>query len=225
MENNPTVVLASSDADAGASLGLLIEQATVARVVDTTEKWEGLIALVRDHEPDLVVLALGGTTDALVSRTGAIADQLPNVGVIVISEHSDPRLAARVIRAGCSAYLTRGAVDAEIADAVVSVVEVPHQYTPESVMQLDEEGMLRSLSAGKGPTRRQDKPKLYARNGPAVLVVRPHVVDERSLYVGRTVPLIMSAEYSIDIDGPHDLLLAEWLLMRKGAAHAGGNPA
>lgn len=123
MENNPTVVLASSDADAGASLGLLIEQATVARVVDTTEKWEGLIALVRDHEPDLVVLALGGTTDALVSRTGAIADQLPNVGVIVISEHSDPRLAARVIRAGCSAYLTRGAVDAEIADAVVSVLE------------------------------------------------------------------------------------------------------
>src|SRR5678816_4248807 len=55
-------------------------------------------------------------------------------------------------------------------DSVVSVVAVPHQFNPTSVMRV-EEGLLKPFLDGPSVTRRQDKPQLFARNGPAVLAV------------------------------------------------------
>ena len=68
-------------------------------------------------------------------------------------------------------------LEATGADSVVSVVEVPHAFTPGSVLRLEGDRLL-PFEAGPPPTRRQDKPTLYARNGPAVLVVRAEVVAE-----------------------------------------------
>jgi CMP-N,N'-diacetyllegionaminic acid synthase len=97
------------------------------------------------------------------------------------------------------------------ADSVVSVVEVPHQFNPASVMRL-EDGLLKPFLDGPTVTRRQDKPRLFARNGPAVLAVRAAVVAAGSLYGERSWPLGMSAEDSLDIDSASDLRLAEYLL-------------
>lgn len=96
------------------------------------------------------------------------------------------------------------------ADTVVSVVPVPHNFIPASQMQLVE-GMLRPLAFGSPILRRQDKPVLYARNGPAVLTVRPNLVKAGKLYSGRTFPLVMDRICSIDIDGSEDLLIAQHL--------------
>jgi CMP-N-acetylneuraminic acid synthetase len=97
------------------------------------------------------------------------------------------------------------------ADSVVSVVEVPHQFNPTSVMRLDE-GLLKPFLDGPTATRRQDKPRLFARNGPAVLAVRAAVVRGGSLYGERSWPLGMSAEDSLDVDSPWDLRLVEYVL-------------
>lgn len=99
------------------------------------------------------------------------------------------------------------------ADSVVSVVEVPHQFSPVSVMRLDE-GRLRSYVDGPMITRRQDKPQLFARNGPAVLAVRASVLAGGSLYGTDIRPLIMSAEDSVDIDSAADFDYAAFLLAR-----------
>ena len=100
------------------------------------------------------------------------------------------------------------------ADSVVSVVEVPHQFNPVSVMQLDGD-RLRPFLDRPPITRRQDKPRVYARNGPAVLAVRTRVLEADSLYGTDSRPLVMNALESIDIDGPDDLALAEFLLQHK----------
>lgn len=97
------------------------------------------------------------------------------------------------------------------ADSVVSVVEVPHQYSPSAVMRL-EQGRLRPYAEGPTITRRQDKPLVYARNGPAVLAVRARVLERGALYGDDCRPLVMAAEESVDIDGPGDLAAAERLL-------------
>src|ERR687888_1463258 len=55
------------------------------------------------------------------------------------------------------------------ADSVVSVVEVPHRYRPGSLMAMDGDRLVR-LADDHAATR-QEKPLVYARNGPAVLVV------------------------------------------------------
>lgn len=101
------------------------------------------------------------------------------------------------------------------ADTVVSVVPVPHRYSPYSVMSL-EEGRL--VDFWKEPLlfdrfRRQSLPTLYARNGPAVLVSRCTVLRERySFYGETTIPYTMSEADSIDIDTPFDLHVAETAL-------------
>jgi CMP-N,N'-diacetyllegionaminic acid synthase len=96
------------------------------------------------------------------------------------------------------------------ADCVVSVVEVPHQFRPESLMAVDNE---RLVALGDA-RRRQDKPPVYARNGPAVLVVRAATLGD-DLYAGDTRPYVMAPRDSIDVDGPFELELAELLLSQR----------
>jgi CMP-N-acetylneuraminic acid synthetase len=68
-------------------------------------------------------------------------------------------------------------------------------------------------ASGSAPTRRQDKPLLFARNGPAVLAVRTAIVtDARSLYGADTRGLVMSRAESFDIDDVFDLELAGLLM-------------
>lgn len=102
------------------------------------------------------------------------------------------------------------------ADSVVSVVAVPHQYNPFSVMRI-ENGRLTPFLKGEG-TRilgRQDKPKVYARNGPAILAIRSHVVlQEQSLFGEKCIPYIMDHYSSIDIDTEEDLAYAEFMMKR-----------
>ena len=94
------------------------------------------------------------------------------------------------------------------ADSVVSVVEVPHQFRPGSLMELDADGR---LVGAPGPATRQDKPVVYARNGPAVLALRPDRLGN-ALYTGDCRPYVMGLRDSVDVDGPDDLRFAELLL-------------
>lgn len=100
------------------------------------------------------------------------------------------------------------------ASSVVSVVEVPHQFNPVSVMKMSDQGALVPFLGGQAVvTRRQDKPKAYARNGPVVLVCHPDTLRSGELYGASCLPYLMSEEDSLDIDTPQDLLLAEQALL------------
>lgn len=103
---------------------------------------------------------------------------------------------------------------ARAADTVVSVVRVPHRYHPGSILR-ELDGRVRPYFDGPTAARRQDKDPLWARNGPAVLVVRPAVLRRDELYGERTVPYPMSEADSVDIDEPADLELAERLLLTR----------
>ena len=104
-------------------------------------------------------------------------------------------------------------------DSVVSVVAVPHQFNPTSVMRA-EEGLLKPFLDGPSVTRRQDKPQLFARNGPAVLAVHTRVIEGGSLYGDESWPLLMTPEDSLDIDTPWDLRLAESIIAARVNANS-----
>jgi hypothetical protein len=100
------------------------------------------------------------------------------------------------------------------ASTVVSVVEVPHQFNPVSVMKLSAQGTLAPFLGDQAVvTRRQDKPSAYARNGPAVLISHPDTLRSGQLYGASCLPYLMSEEDSLDIDTPQDLPLAEQALL------------
>lgn len=100
------------------------------------------------------------------------------------------------------------------ADSVVTVTEVPHHFNPVSLMRIDQ-GTLVPFIDGPLILRRQDKPQVYARNGPAVLAMRRATIENGSLYGQDCRPLLMRAEESLDIDSPFDLLVAEAVLSRR----------
>jgi CMP-N-acetylneuraminic acid synthetase len=98
-------------------------------------------------------------------------------------------------------------------DALVSVVEVPHRFHPGALLRIDV-GILKSLNHDTVQLirRRQEYQTLYARNGPAILIITPDQIRRGEFYSGRTIPYIMSALYSVDIDTAQDLFFAECML-------------
>ena len=101
---------------------------------------------------------------------------------------------------------------------VVSVMAVPHQFTPTSLMR-EEAGLLSPWLGGEPFLRRQDKPRLLARNGPAILVARPDDIRKRRLYGERVVGFEMDERSSMDVDTEEDLAAVEQLLLREASTH------
>lgn len=102
------------------------------------------------------------------------------------------------------------------ADSMVSVVDVPHNFNPYSIMDFDGRYVRPFLDFNESNNLRQKKPRFYARNGPAVLAMTYDcVIDKKSLYGDKILPYFMKREESIDIDEQNDLEIAGLLLTRK----------
>lgn len=160
-------------------------------------------ALAQDNTPSLPVAQ--HAIEWLRDQQGWQTD------ILVLLQPTSPLRRAKHIDAAL-ALLAEGD-----SDTVVSVVEVPHRYSPYSVMKRRGEYV---VSFWQEPLpfdrfNRHEMPVFYARNGPAVLATRCEVLWEHNSFYGpRVRPLVMSEQDSIDIDTPLDLELAAWLLER-----------
>src|SRR5688572_24996706 len=197
-----------------------------------------VIVSTDDDEVAAEALKLGIEVPFLRPRTLA-GDDTPMIDVLVdllstLAGRESYRPDAVVLLQPTSPFRRAGHIDAAVdtflasgADSVVSVVPVPHQFTPSSLMELDGDRLVfkgrpdESADGDPGPLRRQDKPQLFARNGPAVVVVRARVLlEQRALYGADTRALVMSREDSLDIDEAFDLELAELLLAARAAGRS-----
>ncbi len=95
------------------------------------------------------------------------------------------------------------------ADSLVSVQQVPHQFTPECVSSLDD-CWLKGLGERR-PIRRQDKAVWWARNGAAIYITRPKHL-KHYVWGGRVLAYKMDKLTSVDIDDEADLTIAEAIL-------------
>ena len=71
---------------------------------------------------------------------------------------------------------------------------------------------LASIGDLKLPQLRQNKEKLWARNGPSILIVKPNDLSRGTLYGDKIVGYEMPYLNSVDIDGMDDLKIAEALI-------------
>ena len=132
---------------------------------------------------------------------------------IVILQPTSPLRVARHIDESLELLIDRG------ADSVVSVIEVPHQFSPYSVMKLEDGRVVPFMPDSEQYSLRQRKPKFYARNGAAVYAFTYETLFEKnSIYGDDCRPYVMAPDESVDIDEPLDLEIAEMLLGRKSKA-------
>ena len=179
------------------------ESTTITRTVVSTD-WEEAAELARQLGAEVL-----GRPPALADDETPMLDvvrhalaELGACDALVLLQPTSPLRRAEHVDAAVRLLLESG------ADAVVSVVEVPHQFRPGKLMAV-EDGRLVAL--GSEPPQRHAGDTLYARNGPAVLALRPDLLGD-DLYGGDCRPYVMDLLDSVDVDGPDDLRLAEFLL-------------
>lgn len=175
---------------------------SLTQLVVSTDSNE-VAALAREHGVDVIErpaeLARDDTPMLPVIRHAL--GQLGPVEVLVLLQPTSPLRRARHVDQAIEVLLESG------ADAVVSVVEVPHRFRPGKLLAI-EDGRLVPL--GADPLHRHTPP-VYARNGPAVLALRPERLGD-DLYGGDCRPYVMDPRDSVDVDEPFDLQLAELLI-------------
>lgn len=177
----------------------------LTRVVVSTDSDE-VAALAREHGVEVLArpaeLALDETPMLPVIKHAL--DTLGAVDILVLLQPTSPLRRPDHIDQALLVLL-----EDDRRDVVVSVVEAPHRFRPESLMRRD--GRRLVPLAADAPLRRQDKAVVYARNGPAVLALRPDRLGD-DLYAGDVRPYLMDPRDSVDVDEPFDLRFAEFLL-------------
>ena len=102
------------------------------------------------------------------------------------------------------------------ADSVVSVVRVPHQFNPYSVMVRDGPYVKPYLAWDEKRNLRQSKPQFWARNGAAIYAFRYQCLMQKgSIFGERILAYEMERADSVDIDEPLDLEIAELLMQAR----------
>jgi CMP-N-acetylneuraminic acid synthetase len=179
---------------------------TVTRTVVSTEDDE-IAATARELGAEVLARPseLAADDTPMQPVVAHALDALDTSEVLVLLQPTSPLRGAEHVDEAVELLLETG------ADSVVSVVEVPHRYRPGSLMALDGERLVR-LADDHAATR-QEKPLVYARNGPAVLALRPDRIGT-DLYGGDCRPYVMAQRELLDVDEPFDLELAELLLSR-----------
>ena len=81
-------------------------------------------------------------------------------------------------------------------------------------MRRNSEGYLEPFFSTPQPHRRQDKQRVFARNGAAIYITRTQRLAEY-VFGGRLIPYPMDQESSVDIDTLEDLVAAERLLLAR----------
>ena len=101
------------------------------------------------------------------------------------------------------------------ADSLVSIIKVPHNMIPDSIMKIDNNGYLMNyLNQEDSISRRQDKDDYFARNGAAIYISKIQNL-KKYIFGGKVVPFLMNMNDSIDIDTYDDILQAENFLKIK----------
>lgn len=193
------------------NLAIVAGRPLLAWTVDAARAATELTNVVVSTDDDEIACAAG--TEVLRRPAELAADETPMLevvrhavdelepDVVVLLQPTSPLRRPEHVDASVRLLLESG------ADAVVSVVEVPHRYRPDALMDVVDG---RVVPRGAVRTR-QEKDIVYARNGPAVLAIRSRSLGD-DLYYGDCRPYVMNERDSLDVDTPFDLELAELIL-------------
>lgn len=130
--------------------------------------------------------------------------------LIVLLQATSPLRSNFIIDEAIQCFLNSPA-----ADSLVSCVKIPHNYNPESLMFLNEYNFLEYVTDSNNiKFSRQEKNTYIARNGAAIYITTPKIIND-GILGGNILPYFMKSSDSIDIDTEDDFLIAEAVSMYK----------
>jgi DNA-binding NarL/FixJ family response regulator len=79
------------------------------------------ISAALERQPDIVLMDLSMPRTSGIDATGALRDQAPHIGVVVMTMREDDEAVGQALRAGARGYLVKGAPQGEIVEAIRGV--------------------------------------------------------------------------------------------------------
>lgn len=130
----------------------VLEEIEGLEVVAEAGDGDEALALVAEHEPDVVVLdvTMPGRTGLDVARQ--LREEGRDVRVLVLSMHDDPEYVLQAVRAGADGYVLKDVSPAELRDAVRAVHEGREYFTARVTQQIGV-GLRREIEAEQLRTR------------------------------------------------------------------------
>lgn len=208
----------------GKNAKLLAGKPLLAYTAEAALQAQGLDKVVFSSEDDkLIALAEKAGLDVPFKRPADLAtDAASSLSVV---QHALAELEAAGDRydAVCLLQVTtpmRNAADIDSAiesfresqaDALVSVIPVPHQYNPHWVLMQEGADRLQWSMGKKIIGRRQDLPKAYIRDG-SIYITKTKVIQAGSLYGEQLAFYEMDPESHVNIDTQEDWQRATELL-------------
>jgi DNA-binding NarL/FixJ family response regulator len=79
------------------------------------------VSAALERQPDIVLMDLSMPQTSGIHATGALRDQAPHIGVVVMTMREDDEAVGQALRAGARGYLVKGAPQGEIVEAIRGV--------------------------------------------------------------------------------------------------------
>ncbi len=171
---------------------------------------EAIIAEAREHEIEVPFVrpeALAQDDTAMLPVLQHAVEQLEDAGwkpeIIVLLQATAPLRQPKHIRDAVSQLRESG------ADSVVSVLEIPHLFAPQKALRMGEDGLDFWLEDGQQITRRQQLQTAYAREGTIYAFWRDTLMEIKSIYGLKCLPLVLPANESLTLDTEADWEMAQ----------------
>lgn len=111
-------------------LQAVLNQEADLQVVGTAENGQVAIELVATLQPDVVLMDIRMPVMTGIEATRLIAEQFPNIKVLVLSTFDDDRDIAQSMRSGAKGYLLKDMPAPELAEAIRLVYRGYSQMAP-----------------------------------------------------------------------------------------------
>lgn len=142
------VLIADDHAIVRAGVRLLLESQSDIEVVGEAVDGNAAVEMAQDLEPDLVLMDVAMPNMNGLEATQLIKERSPGVQVLALTMHEDERYFFRILQAGASGYVVKGASPADLLAAIRAVAQGQAYLYPSVAKQLLDD-YLKRVEAGE----------------------------------------------------------------------------
>jgi two-component system, NarL family, response regulator NreC len=133
------IVIADDHGIVRAGLKLLLERKPDLQVAGEAADGHEAVRLASELQPDVILMDIGMPLLNGIAAASQIVREHPEVGVIILSMHSDESYILRAMNAGARGYLLKDSADNDVERAVRTVAEGKPFFSPEIAKMLLED--------------------------------------------------------------------------------------
>jgi DNA-binding NarL/FixJ family response regulator len=129
-------------------LRLQLEQHAELEVVGEACDGREAVTLAAELRPDLVIMDIGMPNLNGIEATARVIKDNPDIGVIILSMHSDEEYLLRALNAGAKGYLLKESADVDLLRAVHAVAQRKSFFSPTVAKMLLDDFVLQARQRG-----------------------------------------------------------------------------